>query len=205
MPTVTSVKPQKNNKRVNVYLDDKFGFGIDLENFVKLGLKVEQELTEKEVEVIIKKAEFQKTLDKLLRFSTVRPRSQKEIKGWLKRKKVHESIHKELFNRLNRLELVDDKQFAAWWISQRQEFRPKGRKVLDYELRAKGVDRQVVREVLEETVIDEEKIAGQLLEKRAYRFKGLPRLEARQKMSQFLARKGLGWEVIEKAVSKVLK
>ena len=205
MPTVTSVKPQKNNKRLNIYLDDKFGFGIDLENFVKLGLKVEQELTEKEVEDIIKKAEFQKTLDKLLRFVTLRPRSEKEIKDWLKRKKAHESMHKELFNRLNRLELVDDKQFAIWWISQRQEFRPKGRKVLDYELRAKGVDRQVVREVLEETVIDEEKIAIRLLEKKAYRYKGLPRLEARQKMSQFLARKGLGWEVIEKAVSKVLK
>ena len=144
-------------------------------------------------------------MDKLLRFSTVRPRSQKEIKGWLKRKKVHESMHKELFNRLNRLKLVDDKQFAIWWISQRQEFRPKGRKVLDYELRAKGVDRQVIREVLEETIIDEEKIAIRLLEKKAYRYKSLPRLEARQKMSQFLARKGLGWEVIEKAVSKVLK
>ena len=53
---------------------------------MKLGLKVEQELTEEEVEKIVKKAEFQKTLDKLLKFATLRPRSEKEIKDWLKKK-----------------------------------------------------------------------------------------------------------------------
>ena len=205
MSTITSIKPQKNQKRLNVYLDGKFGFGIDLENFVKLGLKVEQELSQKEVEEIVKKAEFQKTLDKLLRFATLRPRSEKEIKDWLKRKKIHESIHRELFNRLNRLELIDDKKFALWWISQRQEFKPKGKKVLNFELRMKGVDRKVIQEVLEELEIDEEKIATGLLEKKAYRFKGLPRMQARQKMSQFLARKGLEWEVIEKVVAKMLE
>ena len=45
MPIITAIKSQKKKERVNVYLDDKFGFGIDLENFIKLGLKVEQELT----------------------------------------------------------------------------------------------------------------------------------------------------------------
>jgi len=205
MSVITSIKPQRNNKRLNIYLDGKFGFGIDMENFVKLGLKVEQELDESKVEEIIKKAEFQKTLDKLLRFATLRPRSEKEIQGWLTRKKIHESMHKELFNRLNRLELIDDKQFALWWISQRLEFKPKGKKILNYELRIKGVDRNIIQEVLETVEIDEEKIATQFLAKKEYRFKGLPKREARLKMSQFLARKGLSWEVIEKVVAKVLK
>ncbi|KKP23347.1 MAG: Regulatory protein RecX [Candidatus Woesebacteria bacterium GW2011_GWC1_30_29] len=103
MPTITAFKPQKNQKRVNIYIDGEFGFGLDLENFLKLGLKLNQELTTLEIEEIIKKAEFQKTFDKLLRFVIVRPRSEKEIKDYLKRKKVHESLNEELFNRLNRL------------------------------------------------------------------------------------------------------
>jgi len=61
MPVITQIKSQKNKKRVNVYLDGKYGFGIDLENFMKMGLKVEQELSEKEISEILKKAEFQKT------------------------------------------------------------------------------------------------------------------------------------------------
>jgi len=69
MPQITAIKPQKNQKRVNIYLDDKFGFGLDLENFLKLGLKVEQELSDAEVAEIIKKAEFQKTYDKVCKFT----------------------------------------------------------------------------------------------------------------------------------------
>src|SRR3990167_6032933 len=131
MPIITSIKQQRNKNRVNVYLDDKFGFGIDLDNFVLLHLKVDQELTDKEVEEIVKKAEFQKTLDKLLRFATLRPRSKKEIKDYFKRKKVHESLYEELFNRLNRLELIDDEEFAKWWVDQRQNFKPKAVRVLN--------------------------------------------------------------------------
>lgn len=200
MPTITSIKPQKNGRRVNIYLDDKFGFGIDLENFVKLGLKAEQELSEKEVEEIIKKAEFQKTLDKILRFAALRPRSEKEIKDWLKRRKIHESLHKDLFIRLNRLDLVDDKKFAEWWIEQRQTFRPKSLRILNIELRMKGIKKDVIEEVLGNTKIDEVKIAKELLEKKAYRWKNLTKLEAKQKMSQLLARKGFGWETISKVV-----
>lgn len=205
MPTITSIKPQKNGKRVNIYLDGRFGFGIDLENFVKLGLKVEQELSDSDVEKIVKKAEFQKTLDKLLKFATLRPRSEKEIKDWFKRKKVHESLYKELFNRLKKLDLVNDREFAKWWVEQRQEFKPRAKRFMIHELRMKGVKKEIIDEVLGETRIDEEKIARELLEKKSYKWRSLPETKARQKMSQYLAGKGFGWETIDKVVSKVVK
>ena len=205
MPTVTSIKPQRNQKRVNVYLDDKFGFGLDIENFVKLGLKVEQELKEEEIEKIVKKAEFQKTLDKLLRFATLRPRSEKEIKDWFKKRKVHESLYKELLNRLSKLELIDDKKFAKWWVDQRNTFKPRGKRVLEMELRLKGIKKEIAQEILGDLKVNEEKVAKDLLQKKVYRWKSLPVLERKLKMSQFLARKGFGWDVIEKSVDKMLK
>lgn len=203
MPIITSIKPQKNKKRINVYLDYKFGFGIDLDNFVLLGLKVEQELSDKEVAEIVKKAEFQKTYDKFLKFAMLRPRSEKELEGWLKRKEVHESMHKDLFNRLKRMELVDDKKFAEWWVEQRGTFKPRGIRALAQELRIKGIDREVIEQVLMETPMNEEKIAKELLQKKMYRWKNLPKREARQKMGQFLARKGFDWEIISRVVDKV--
>src|SRR3989304_3884862 len=108
MPVITSIKQQKNKNRVNVYLDDKYGFGIDLDNFVLLHLKVDQELTDQEVIEIVKKAEYQKTLDKLLRFAMVRPRSEKEVTDYFRRKKVHDSITDQLLEKLKHLELLDD-------------------------------------------------------------------------------------------------
>ncbi len=200
MPIITSIKPQKNQRRVNVYLDGKFGFGIDLDNFVKISLRVEQELSDKEVGEIVKKAEFQKTLDKLLKFATVRARSEREIRDYFRRKKVHESLHQDLFNRLKHFELIDDKKFAEWWVKQRQEFSPRAKRFVNYELRMKGVKKEIIDEILSKTTVDEEKIARELLEKKSYKWKNLPARQSRQKKSQYLAGKGFSWEVIKKVL-----
>ncbi|OGM16583.1 hypothetical protein A2V56_04610, partial [Candidatus Woesebacteria bacterium RBG_19FT_COMBO_42_9] len=183
---------------VNVYLDDKFGFGIDLDNFVLLHLKVDQELTEKEIEEIVKKAEFQKTYDKLLRFAMVRPRSEKEITDYFRRKKVHESLQEKLLEKIKHLELIDDEKFAKWWVEQRLAFKPKSQRIMIYELRIKGIAKDIIDKVLGETVIDEEKMAQELLEKKAYRWKNFEPRIRRQKKSQYLAGKGFSWDVIEK-------
>ncbi len=200
MPIITALKPQRNKKRVNVYLDGRFSFGIGLENLVKLNLKIEKEYSEKEIKEIIKKAEFQKTYDKLLRYSTLRPRSKREVETWFKKHKVHESLHEKLFNKLKRLELLDDTKFAKWWVEQRVAFRPRGKRALMAELRQKGIDRYIIDEVLIETGINEKKMAKKLLEKRKFRWERLNKLEARKKKSDFLARKGFNWEIIKQLV-----
>lgn len=200
MPVITSIKPQKNNKRVNIYIDNKFAFGIDLENFVKFHLKVDQELDEKQINKIIKEAEFKKILDKLLNFATLRPRSEKEVKDYLKRKKSPESITKELFKRLNSLELINDTKFAKWWVEQRQSFSPKTKRVLSNELRIKGINREIIKDILEETEIDEVKLAKELIESKMYKWERFDPKIKKQKISQYLAGKGFDWNVIEKII-----
>ena len=200
MPVITTIKPQRNKKRVNIYLDGKYGFGIDLETFVKLGLKVEQELSEDEVEKIIEKAEFQKSLDKLLRFATLRPRSEREVNDWFRKKRIHESLYKKLTRKLKDLDLLDDEKFARWWVDQRLSFRPRGKRALESELIGKGIDRKIIKTVLSETDVDEIGIARELIKKKGYKWDRLPPLEARKKKSEFLARKGFGWDVIKKVI-----
>jgi len=191
---ITGIKPQKNGKRVNIYLDNKFGFGIDLENYVVLGLKVGQEYSQEKIEEIIKKAEFQKTLDKLLRFATLRPRSEKEITDYLKRKEVHESLTEELFNRLKRLDLVNDEVFAKWWVEQRLQFKSKSKRELEFELRNKGIGKEIISEVLAESGVDDLKAAQKLLDR--YPSK------TRQQKIDYLARKGFAWEVIDRLLTE---
>lgn len=204
MPIVTGVKPQKNKKRVNIYLDDKFGFGLDLENFIKLHLKVEQELTQKEVEDIVKKAEFQKTLDYLLKFAMMRPRSEKEISDWFKRKKVHESMQKDLFDRLKHFELLNDLKFAQWWVDQRMQYRSKSKRMLNNELRVKGIKDEIIKKVLSETKIDEPKMIAQILEKKAYKWRNLTGRDQKQKMTEYLLRNGYDWDNIKTAIDEFL-
>jgi regulatory protein len=203
MSVVTQIKSQKNNKRVNVYLDEKFAFGLDLENYMKLGLKVGQELSEKEAKTIINKAEFQKTLDKLLRFATLRPRSEKEVKDRLIKYKVHESLYKKLFNKLKRLGLLNDEKFAQWWIDQRLQFRYKSRRELEYELRAKGIDREIISQLINKSISQEKEIemAKKLVDKKKYKWDKLPKTEKKRKIREFLGRKGFGWDVVREVTS----
>lgn len=200
MPVVTKISPQKNKRRINIYLDGKFGFGIDLENYVKLGIKVEQNYSEEQIVEIVRKAEFQKTYDKLLRFTSLRPRSTKEINIWFYKHKVPDSLHKDLFTRLEKLELTGDKRFAAWWVDQRIQFRPKSKKALEVELRQKGIKSEVVREVLDELGINERKSALRLLSKKIHVWDKLDEFTARRKKSEYLLRNGFSWNIIKEVL-----
>lgn len=202
MPEVTLLKPQRNGKRVNVYLDGAFGFGIDLDNLVLNHIKIGTFLTEEEVEKIVRKAEFQKTLDKLLKFAMLRPRSEKEINDYLKRKKIHESMWVDLFEKLKHFELLDDAKFAKWWVDQRLAFKKISGKVLKLELFKKGIDKEIIENTLSNTPIDEEKMARELIAKRAYKWEGLGARAAKQKKFQYLAGKGFDYEIVEKILSE---
>ncbi|OGM09472.1 hypothetical protein A2159_00890 [Candidatus Woesebacteria bacterium RBG_13_34_9] len=204
MPIITSIKPQNNKKRVNIYIDGKFGFGLDLETFLKNKLKVEQQLLENDINKIIREGEFQKVYDKILNFASLRPRSENEFRKWLKKHKVHISLHEELFNRLKHLDFLNDKKFAVWWVEQRQTFRPKSKRILNQELRFKGINKEVIEDVLSETHFDESTIAKNLLEKKRHKWKNLEGFEARKKMSQFLLSKGFSWNIISKVVKEIL-
>lgn len=203
MPIITSIKPQKNKKRVNIYLDGKFGFGLDLTNFVKLGLRAEQKLSNKEILKITKKAKFQDVYDKILKFASLRPRSEKEFVLWLKKHKVSESLHKKLFDKLKCLDFLNDKKFAIWWVEQRQQFRPKSKRILVQELRIKGIDKEMIDEVLKEEEVDEISAAKRMLKKKIYMWKKLGGFEKRVKMGKFLAGKGYSWDTIRKVVGEV--
>lgn len=201
MSIITKIEPQKSQRRVNIYLNGEFAFGADLETFVKLKLKVGQEYSEKEIENITKKAEFQTVLNKILRFVTLRPRSEKEIRDWLKNKKITENIHEDLFNRLKRLKLCNDAVFAKWWVGQRLQFKNRSIREIANELYKKGIDRKIIEKVLKESNIDEENSAKKLLEKRAFAWGKYKGYVKKKKMSEYLARKGFAWDVIKKVVS----
>lgn len=201
---ITRIKAQKNKKRVNIYLDGKFAFGLDADNFLKAALKVGQKLTEKQIDDLVFKNEFQKLLDRTLRLISRRPRSEREIRDYLKRKKSLPRLIEAVVKKLKQLRQIDDSAFALWWVEQRSTFRPRGKFGLTMELRQKGIDRVTIKKVVEEKV-DELPLAKKVAQKKFKAYKNLPREERYQKMSAFLARRGFSWETIRKVVAKFSK
>jgi len=170
---------------------------------------------------INKEDEFQKIFHRVLRFLSFRARSKKEILDYLNKKKVGEKRKKQVLEKLKKINLLDDKEFVLWWVEQRINFRPSGRRLLEQELRKKGVEREIIEETLEEIFKKEGKsreaiasrvyssfeveLALRAAKKKFNRYKKLSPLEFRQKMAAFLSRRGFSWEVIKEVVDEILK
>jgi len=207
MPQITKISPQKKRKRVNIFIDEKFAFGLDLETLSKYNLQVDQEISQKEIKEIIKEEELLKVYDKALRFLSFRPRSEKEIKDYLKKKKIGEETQKMVLKKLKKANFLDDREFTLWWIEQRMTFRPSGKRLLEYELRKKGVDKEIIEESFAPRLYPsfEFKMALKAAKKKLSSYQKLPSLELRKKMTAFLARRGFSWEVIKEVVDEDLK
>lgn len=85
------------------------------------------------------------------------------------------SIVDEVLDDLTRSKLIDDATFAEEWVRVRHERRGKSRRVLDKELRDKGVAQPLRQAALEQVDDeDEEAVARRLAEKKARSIKNIP-------------------------------
>jgi len=204
VPTITSIKPQKNRKRFNIYLDGKFAFALSAEALVKADLKIDQETTEKDVEILRYKDSRDKLYNKALKFLSYRPRSEREVRDYLEKKGGDTKIVEEITGKLKKQNLVDDHAFTTWWIEQRSRFRPKGKHLLWLELLKKGIKKEIIEDSLfsEKEELD---LAKKAAGKKVKSYKNLEPLEFRRKMTAFLARRGFNWGVIKKVLEEILK
>jgi len=78
------------------------------------------------------------------RFLATRPRSRWEVERRLRRAGTDEAEIVVTMARLAELGLVDDAAFARWWGEQRDRHSPRGRRMIEAELRQRGVPRDVI-------------------------------------------------------------
>ena len=133
---ITKISPQKSKKRINLYIDGWFFSGLDLSVALKHSLKVGQEITKKRLTTLVNQSEKESFFQKATNFISYRPRSEKEVRDYLKRKQKtkkklkkvqNEKITNQIIKRLKKNKFLDDREFAKWWVGQRLEFRPKGK------------------------------------------------------------------------------
>jgi regulatory protein len=104
-------------------------------------------------------------------------------------------------DRLREDRLVNDEQFAQNWVANRSEFRPRSRRALTVELKQKGLTEAAIQSATE--AVDEKSLAYAAAQKRVRRLEGLEWPDFRKKLSEFLARRGFGYEVIAPTVKRL--
>lgn len=201
MRTVTAIEPQKKDpRRVNIYLDGEFAFGLAA--ITAAWLSPGQELSEERVAQLQAEDAGETAYQKALHFLSYRPRSAREVRQNLLQRGCDEALVETTLQRLEENRLVADEAFARTWVENRNTFRPRSHSALRIELLRKGLDEELIRSVLDETV-DEETLAGEAARKQARRYAALEWIDFRRKLGGFLARRGFSYNIIAPVVLKV--
>ena len=129
----------------------------------------------------------------------------KEIRQKLQGRGIPGRVVNETVAVLERLGLLDDRDFALRFVRDRMRFRPMGRRLLERDLRRRGVGEDLLQEALQEALedTDPDAVAVGLLRSRAARYRGLDRDKAKSRMYGFLARRGFDPAVVREAVGQV--
>lgn len=148
-------------------------------------------------------------------FLGTRPRTRREIELRLRRGKVGDEVIAATLARLETLGFVDDLAFARWWAEQRDRHAPRGRRMVEAELRQRGVPREVLEalrgEELAEPSLDAEGLPGTEDERAdtalARHLRGRPIPDdpkARQRLGAYLVRRGFDPEAARAAIRRVM-
>jgi regulatory protein len=197
--TITAMSVQKRNKeRVSVFLDGEYAFSLGLN--AALGLKRGQELSQADIARLEGEDDVLRAYHNALRLLGYRPRSRLEIERHLRQKGYEAEAIEAAIARLVAKRYIDDEAFARSWLNHRERLQPRGARGLSHELRQKGVEREIIDDVL--TDLDEETSAWAAIEGKIHRWRGLDPVAFRKKVTGFLGRRGFAYDTIRKTCEK---
>jgi regulatory protein len=203
--TVTSIEAQKHaTTRYSIFLDGEFAFRIGRDLLLESGLAKGEHLDRERLDAILARDAIDRALSTAMRALDQRMQSSRELHTRLMRKGFEPETIDRALEKLSEYGYLNDERFAELWIENRLAHRPRGKRMLEQELRQKGIDRQTVDETVAAMDIDDQAAALELARKRMKSVQGLPLDEQKKKLTGMLARRGFDYGVIRTTLETVL-
>jgi regulatory protein len=200
--TITALEPQRRRggERVNVFVDGRFALSLDAS--VAASLHIDQELDAAALARLTAADEHQRAVNAACLLLSYRPRSVREVETRLRRHGYSPAAIAAARAKLDGWGLLDDAAFARYWVEQRQAFHPRGPAALRSELRARGVDAEVVASAMP-AAADESEAAYRAGRARLRSLANLPAPVFRQRLGAFLQRRGFAYAACAAAVTRL--
>ena len=206
---ITALKVQVRDKsRVNVFVDGKYLFSLDINQVAELGIKTGNQYSPEELADLENESQYGKLYTRSLEYAFTRPRSQREMRDYLYRKTrdsrtkegyVKKGVSVELtvrvFDRLSEKGYVDDEKFARFWVENRNMRKGSSMRRLKSELSAKGVRADIIETVIGATDRTDIEEIQKIIVKKAKRY------DDEQKLIAYLARQGFRYDDIKEALA----
>lgn len=195
---ITDIKQQvKQQGRYSIFIDGKFSFGLSELALMNSGLRMGRELTAAELAGLKDTAREDKAYNQTLGLIARRPRSEWEIRDYLKRKEYDPELVELTVTRLCQAQWLNDLDFARRWVESRRLLKSTSKRRLQQELKAKRVSDEVIQQVLAEDETDEKSVLKELITRKRKQ----TRYQDEQKLLAYLMRQGYNYGDVKDALS----
>ena len=198
---ITALQPQqRNRRRVSVFLDGNFLFGLSGETVAALGLRVGLEVDRADLDRIAREEQLHEARQYAFLLLSYKARTSSELKQRLGRKGFSPDIISHTLQRLAELKMVDDAGFAKRFAEDRIAIGHKGKWRVRGELMKRGVERHQIDAALEQAP-DETAAAREVAEKYVSRNKRLEPAVLKRRLYALLARRGFSPDTIRQVTN----
>lgn len=151
---VTAVEPRRKALSA-LYIDGEFAMKLDTETLLINHIKTGVEISDEQLHQLIEDSNNKRAKEKALWLISYRDHSKKELIDKIKRTSSEESAVAAV-ERLTELGLVNDEAYARRYYKEltqgSKHLSPRGAR---YKLMEKGIDRELIDAIVDETDIDE--------------------------------------------------
>lgn len=204
---ITAIRAQRRaRERLNVHVDGEFRLALAREVVLRRGLRAGVEITEAEISELETEDVAWKAREASFTLLSYRPRTARELQRRLERKEFPEDVARATVEDLRTRGLVDDAAFAESFVRDRVRMRPRGRRRLVQELRAKGVDLEAADSAISRVLEGEGASELDLARRAAARWSprdGEDPRSARRRLHGLLARRGFGSDAIRTVMDEI--
>ena len=210
---ITDISSQQSNlNRVNIYVDGKYRFSLDISQVASLGVKLGREYSGQEINQLEQESQFGKLYSRALEYCLIRPHSAREVRDYLWRKTrltrykskktgeikerpgVSQKLADRVYDRLVEKSYINDDEFTRYWVENRNQTKGMSRRKIEAELRSKGVSDEIIKHNIEQTLRNDADELQKIISKKQSKYPD------QQKFIQYLARQGFSYDDIRSAL-----
>ena len=193
---ITAIEPRRKGLSA-LFIDGELAFKLDTETLLAYRFDVGREITDEQLKEVVDASAQKRCKDKAMWLLSYRDYSKKELFDKLK-KDFGENAAEASVLRCEELGLLDDGRFARRYSADLFNLKHLSKNGVKQKLLQKGIDRDLIDEVLEEFDVDEEEQIKEIIEKKYARV--LSDEKGRRRAFAALQRMGYSYSVIKSAM-----
>ncbi|MBQ2211372.1 MAG: RecX family transcriptional regulator [Ruminococcus sp.] len=192
---ITDIRPRRKGLSA-VYIDGEYALSLDTQTLLEHRIDIGRELDDEELHDLIESSNERRAKEKALWLISYRSHSKKELRDKISRTCDRQSAEKAV-ERMEELGLVNDRDYAERCAQTLIFTKHMSKRGAAMELRRKGIESEIIDEVLDDIEVDEREQIQAVIERK---YPKIDDEKIRRRAVAALQRLGYGWEDIKAVI-----